>query len=276
MAVVSSIFGAPALMFDKIKIEGQWMDGPVVANHQGNMHTDCIVYGIEPDPDDHYVSYRKAKAYATKMLETTDTGRYPLIPPVEVSRDQAPCKEVVVSGDDVSLFNFPFVQTNPADGGRYVNTGSVFTSDPEMGSNFGTYRCQITGPRTLRINSEKNHAGYKMLMAARERGEKVGHVSIAVGQDPITWVLSGAPIARGRDTPGPVDELAMAGGMRGKPLEVVKSDTNDMLVPAHAEMIIEGEVPLQEPLQREGPFGEMFGTRRRRFRSYMASTADVM
>ena len=80
-----SIFGAPALMFDKIKIEGQWMDGPIVANHQGNMHTDCIVYGIEPDPDDIYVSYRKAKAYATKMLETTDTGRYPLIPPVEVS-----------------------------------------------------------------------------------------------------------------------------------------------------------------------------------------------
>ncbi len=254
-----SIFGGPALMFEKIKIEGQWMDGPVVANHQGNMHTDCIVYGIEPDPDDIYVSYRKAKAYATKLLETTDTGRYPLIAPVEVSRDQAPCKEVVVSGDDVSLFNFPFVQTNPADGGRYVNTGSVFTSDPEMGNNFGTYRCQITGPRTLRINSEKNHAGYKMLMAARERGEKIGHVSIAVGQDPITWVLSGAPIARGRDTPGPVDELAMAGGMRGKPLEVVKSDTNDMLVPAHSEMIIEGEVPLQEPLQREGPFGEMFG-----------------
>ena len=252
------VFSAPALMFEKIKIDGQWMDGPIVANHQGSMHTDCIVFGIEPDPDDIFVSYRKAKAYATKLLETTDTGRYPLIPPVEVLREQAPCKEVVVSGDDVNLLSFPFVQTNPADGGRYLNTGSVFTSDPEMGNNFGTYRCQITGPRTLRINSSKIHAGYKMLMAARERGEKIGHVSIAVGQDPITWVLSGAPIARGRNN-DPVDELAMAGGMRGKPLKVVKSDTNDMLVPAHAEMIVEGEVPLQEPLQREGPFGEMFG-----------------
>ena len=252
------VFGAPALMFEKIKIDGQWMDGPIVANHQGSMHTDCIVYGIEPDPDDVYVSYRKAKAHATKILESTDTGRYPLISPIEVSRERAPCKEVVVSGDDVNLLSFPFVKTNPADGGRYLNTGSVFTSDPDLGNNFGTYRCQITGPRTLRINSAKLHAGYKMLMAARERGEKIGHVSIAVGQDPITWVLSGAPIARGRND-DPVDELAMAGGMRGKALEVVKSDTNDMLVPAHAEMIVEGEVPLQEPLQPEGPFGEMFG-----------------
>ena len=58
---------------------------------------------------------------------------------------------------------------------------------------------------------------------------------------------------------GAVDELAIAGGLRGKALEVVKSDNNDMLVPAHSEMIIEGEVPLDEPMQTEGPFGEMFG-----------------
>ncbi len=251
-------FESPAFKFDKVKIDGKWINGPVIGNHQGHVNTDCITFGIEPDPHDIKVSYRRAKAHINKLLDSTDDGRWPQIAPVEVSRDDAPCKEVTLSGDECDLNKFAFVKTNPADAGRYVNTGSVFTSDPELGNNFGTYRCEITGPRTLRINSEKNHAGYKMLMAARERGEKIGHVSIAVGQDPIVWLLSGAPLARQRGD-GAVDELAIAGGMRGKALEVVKSDTNDMLVPAHAEMIIEGEVPLDAPLQEEGPFGEMFG-----------------
>jgi 4-hydroxy-3-polyprenylbenzoate decarboxylase len=251
-------FESPAFIYDKVKIDGEWINGPVIGNFQGHVNTDCIAFGLEPDPNDIKVSYRRAKAHMNKLLDATDDGRWPQIAPVELARAAAPCKEITVTGDDIDLNKFAFVKTNPADAGRYVNTGSVFTSDPELGNNFGTYRCEITGPRTLRINSEKNHAGYKMLMAARERGEKVGHVSIAVGQDPIIWLLSGAPLARQRGD-GAVDELAIAGGMRGKALEVVRSDTNEMLVPAHAEMIIEGEVPLDEPLQTEGPFGEMFG-----------------
>ncbi len=251
-------FESPAFKYDRVKIDGEWINGPVIGNFQGHVNTDCITFGIEPDPHDIKVSYRRAKAHINKLLDSTDDGRWPQIPPVEVSRDDAPCKEVTLSGDECDLNKFAFVKTNPADAGRYVNTGSVFTSDPELGNNFGTYRCEITGPRTLRINSEKNHAGYKMLLAARERGEKVGRVSIAVGQDPIVWLLSGAPLARQRGD-GAVDELAIAGGMRGKALEVVKSDNSDMLVPAHAERIIGGEVPLDEPLQEEGPFGERFG-----------------
>jgi 4-hydroxy-3-polyprenylbenzoate decarboxylase len=251
-------FESPAFIYDKIKIDGEWITGPLVGNFQGHVNTDCIAFGLEPDLHDIKVSYRRAKTHMNKLLDSTDDGRWPQIAPLELSRDEAPCKEVTLKGDECDLTKFAFVKTNPADAGRYVNTGSVFTSDPELGNNFGTYRCEITGPRTLRINSEKNHAGYKMLMAARERGEKVGHVSIAVGQDPIVWLLSGAPLARQRGD-GAVDELAIAGGMRGKALEVVKSDTSDMLVPAHAEMIIEGEVPLEEPLQTEGPFAEMFG-----------------
>jgi 4-hydroxy-3-polyprenylbenzoate decarboxylase len=251
-------FHAPAFLYEKVKIDGEWVNGPVISNFQGHVNTDCIAFGLEPDPDDIKISYRRAKAHMNKLLDSTENGRWPQIAPVELARNDAPCKEVTLSDDECDLNSFAFVKTNPADAGRYVNTGSVFTSDPELGNNFGTYRCEITGPRTLRINSEKNHAGYKMLMAARDRGEKVGHVSIVVGQDPIVWLLSGAPLARQRGD-GAVDELAIAGGMRGKALEVVKSDSNDMLVPAHAEMIIEGEVPLDEPLESEGPFGEMFG-----------------
>jgi 4-hydroxy-3-polyprenylbenzoate decarboxylase len=58
---------------------------------------------------------------------------------------------------------------------------------------------------------------------------------------------------------GIVNELVFVGGIRGRPLEVVKSETNDILVPAYAEMIIEGEIPLDQPMLPEGPFGEMRG-----------------
>ncbi len=250
------MFGAPALLFENIKIDGEWMEGPILANHQGHWNTDCILAGLDPVPDDPFATYRKAKAHWTSLLDSNG-GTYPLIPPVEIPRDQAPCKEIVLTGDEIDLLKFPFIKTNPADAGRYLNTGSVFTTDAKLGDNYGTYRCEITGPRKISINSEKNHVGYKTWMAARERGEKIAKVSIVVGQDPIVWLLSGAPIARRREEK--VDELAMAGGLRGKALEVVKSETNDMLIPAHVEMVVEGEVPLQDPLVTEGPFGEMFG-----------------
>ncbi len=250
------MFGAPALLFENIKIDGEWMTGPLLANHQGHFNADCVVAGVEPVADDRFATYRKAKAHWTSLLEANG-GSYPTIPPVEIARAAAPCKEVVLTGDEIDLLAFQFIKTNPADAGRYLNTGSVFTYDERLGHKFGTYRCGITGPRMLSVNSEKNHVGYKTWMAARERGEETAPVSICVGQDPIVWLLSGAPIARRREEV--VDELAMAGGLRGKALEVVKSETNDLLIPAHTEMVVEGEVLLQEPLVTEGPFGEMFG-----------------
>ncbi|MEC9375207.1 MAG: UbiD family decarboxylase [Pseudomonadota bacterium] len=251
-------FESPAFFYEKVKQDGEVRIGSMVGNYQGHVDTDCIALGLEPDPEDIKISYRRAKDHFNKLLDSGN-GKWPEIAPLELSRDESPCKEITLTGDECDLNSFAFVKTNPADGGRYVNTGSVFTSDPVLGNNFGTYRCQITGPRTLRINSEKNHAGYKMLKAARERGEKVGHVAIAVGQDPIIWLLSGAPLSRTGKYSDPVDELAIAGGFRGKALKVVKADNSDMLVPAYSEMIIEGEVPLDEPMQPEGPFGEMFG-----------------
>ena len=252
------MFGAPALMFESIKIDGEWMQGPVVANTQGHWNADCIVWGLEPIPGDWFGTYRRAKAHLARMLEANG-GTYPLIAPREVDRSKAPCKEVVLTGEDIDLLSFPFMKTNPADGGRYLNTGSVFTSDPQYGNNFGTYRCQITGPRSMKIHSSTVHVGYKTWTAARERGEETAPVTVVVGQDPVVWLLSGAPVARRPTDTGPIDELAMAGGMRGKALAVVKSDTNDLLIPAHAEFVVEGEMQLQAPLVDEGPFGEMFG-----------------
>ena len=251
-------YEAPAILLENVKQDGVWIKGPVVINHMGHWDTESITFGLEPVKGNAKQSYRNALAYTSDLLVD---GQFPQIPPIEVSSDQALCKQVVLTGDDIDITKFAFIKSNPADGGRYVNTGSVFTSDPEAGVNYGTYRCQIRGPKVLGVNPEPNQTGWKMLMAAKERGEKIARISIAVGQDPAVWTVSGSKIAPRGFGKGivPVDELAVAGGLRGKAIDMVKSETNDIMVPAHCEMIIEGEVPLTEPMLPEGPFGEMYG-----------------
>ena len=78
-------------------------------------------------------SYRKAKAHWTTLLDSND-GSYPLKSRRSRLRAiKAPCKEVALTGDEVNLLDFAFLKTNPADAGRYVNTGSVFTYDETTG-----------------------------------------------------------------------------------------------------------------------------------------------
>ncbi|MEC9375159.1 MAG: UbiD family decarboxylase [Pseudomonadota bacterium] len=256
-----TMYGAPCMLFEEVKIDGEWIKGPVIVNAQGHWNTDAIAFGLEVTPNDHYGNYRRARKYLQNML-ADNGGAYPEIPPIEVSPEKAPVKEIVVTGEDVDITKYAFVKTNPADAGRYVNTGSHFMSDPDIGINFGTYRCEIKGPRKLGINPEPNQTGFKMLMAAKDRGEKSMKYSIVLGQDPMVWAISSSRLAnRGfGEFPKPADELAIAGGMRGKALEIVKSELTDIPVPAHAEMVIEGEVMLDEKYyEDEGPFGEMFG-----------------
>jgi 4-hydroxy-3-polyprenylbenzoate decarboxylase len=87
----------------------------------------------------------------------------------------------------------------------------------------------------------------------QRRGDKVAHVAIAIGADPLSFSTFVSKMGK----PGE-DEFEIAGGLRGKPVEVVKCESSDLVVPAQAEMIIEGEVPLDD-MEQEGPYAEMFG-----------------
>ncbi len=248
--------GAPALLFDTVKIGGQWLQGPVVGNYLGPWDAECLALGLEPDPAGGAATFRKARAHLIE-LATKNGGRYPQIPPELVPREQARCKDVILRGDEIDLTRFPFMQVNPGDGGRYINTGSLFTVDPTAGVNLGTYRCQLKGPRKVAISPGAGQTGWKMLEAARKRGEKTARISLVLGQDPIVYVVSGSRTAN-RQGDKPVDELAVAGGLRGRPVQVIKSETNDFLIPAQAEMVIEGEIPLDDR-EKEGPYGEGLG-----------------
>jgi 4-hydroxy-3-polyprenylbenzoate decarboxylase len=247
-------YGAPAVLADLVRIDGKWVEGPLVINNQGHWDTEALLLGLDPVPGDGRATYRRALDHFLKIIEDNG-GKLPEIAPVTIARDRAPVKEVVLRGEEVDLTKYAFIQSNPGDVGRYINTGSVFTADPELGMNFGTYRCQLRGPRLIGVNPEPGQRAWKMFTAQKARGDKIAKVSIVLGQDPLMWMVSGSALTKGIKD----DELAITGGLRGKPVEVVKSETNEHMIPAHAEMVIEGEVPLQEPLLPEGPFGEMYG-----------------
>lgn len=247
---------APVILVEQVKINGQWIKGPLIANHHGHLDTEAIVFGVEPVIKDPKATYRKAMAHLQSKLVD---GDFPLIGPLVVDRGKALCKEVVLLGDQVDLTRFAFIKSNPADADRYITTASVFTRDPDMGPNYGTYRCQLRGPRLVGVNPEPNQTGWKHLMAAKERGEKAVKAALVLGQDPYVWIVSSSRVANRMFAEGPIDELAVAGGLRGKALEVVRCETNDMYIPAHAEMVIEGEIPLDRTGLPEAPFGEMAG-----------------
>ena len=210
--------GGPALFFEQVKIGGQWRQGPLIINESGNLYSECLVFGVEPVDDEpvireSFASYRKARAHVEAMLRANG-GEYPTIDPVEVAAADAPCKEVVLEDDDIDLTQFPFIQCNPADAGRYINTGVVFTRHPQQGMNIGTYRCHLRGPREMGLNSEPGQTGYRHLTAARDAGDEMARVSIALSPDPYVWILSSNKLASRRRGSGPVNELAMAGAWR--------------------------------------------------------------
>lgn len=248
-------YNLPVVVFENIKIDGQWITGPIVANHQSHHQQEALVWGLEPDWVEPKNSYRKALQYMVDKLDANN-GNYPEIKPVMVNRDQAPCKEIVVEADDIDITQYAFIQGNPGDAGRYINTGSTFSADPEWGQNFGTYRCEIKGPRKILLNSEPNQTCNRMINRAIKRGDKTYPIALVIGQDPATWVVSGSRVPT--IPKKPVDELAIAGGLQGKAIEVIKADLSDLTIPAHCEMVMEGTIDLTK-FESEGPYHETYG-----------------
>ncbi len=243
---------APAFLIERVKTGGAWRNGPVVANAYGRWPDEAVLFGVSPVTTDHQQMYRAVLDELRSRLDAA--GSWRRIPPVEVvDPGAAPCKEVILTGTQVDLEQFAWLQNNPADGGRYVNMGSVFIQDPELGRNVGTYRCQVKGPRRMAVNPEPGQHGWRLLMAMKERGDLSARVAVAVGADPMTFCASSTKMAGYLE-----DELEFAGGLRGAPLPVVKCETSDIRVPADSEIVIEGEVSLTE-FEEEGPYGEMYG-----------------
>lgn len=174
------------------------------------------------------------------------------IPRVEVKT--GPVQEVVIEGEDVDLSKIPVPTWTPGkDSGPYLTAPLVITKDPDTGfQNMGTYRVQIqTRNRTGILIMPPKDIGIHFFNKYEPKGMAMP-VAVAVGTDPAIGLSSVARVPYG------IEELAVAGALRGKPVETVRAKTVDLQVPARAEYIIEGEI-LPNVREKEGPFGEAVG-----------------
>ena len=216
--------------------------------------------------------------------------------PKTVSAKDAPCKEKI-RREGYNLNYFPILKCWPHDGGRFITLPCVHTRDPRSGKrNMGMYRMQVYDGQTTGMhwqrqkvaaehyrnalraavaqNSSESPLAAGVAMMAESAGGAVSipdgpvgglpqvslgnlkgsrlEVAVAIGTDPATTFSAIVP------APPEVEEFMIAGFLRGKPLEIVKCETVDLEVPAHAEIVIEGYVELGE-LRAEGPFGDHTG-----------------
>ena len=165
----------------------------------------------------------------------------------------APCQEVVRHGDDVDLFRFPILKCWPQDGGRYITLPLVITRDPETGvQNYGIYRMQVYDARTTGMHWQTHKVGARHYRISQERHSDKLAVAVALGGDPATIWTGSAPL------PPDLDEMVFAGFIREEAVELVPARTVDLLVPAQAEIVLEGYVTPGEE-RMEGPFGDHTG-----------------
>lgn len=170
----------------------------------------------------------------------------------EVKQNKAPVQEVVLRGEDVDLTKLPVLTTWPEDGGPFITLPLVVTSNLKGRPNVGMYRLQVFDRNTTGLHIHEHHDGAKNLQAWKESGVSRVPVSAALGADPVTIFSATAPV------PPMIDEYLFSGILRGEPVEVVKCLTNDLLVPAHAEIVLEGWCDPEET-RWEGPFGDHTG-----------------
>jgi 2,5-furandicarboxylate decarboxylase 1 len=171
------------------------------------------------------------------------------VPVKEVSPKDAPVKEIVLRAAEANLDLLPILAHNEGDAGKYVNAAAMICKERGTKSvNVGIYRHQKQGKRQLGLMiNPANHGNY--VRAEYEDHNEPMEVALAIGHHPA---LNMAAVSK---QPGVGQELEIAGAFLGEPLEVVKAETVDLMVPARCEIIIEGIVPPHKR-QYEGPFGE--------------------
>ncbi len=164
----------------------------------------------------------------------------------------APCQEVVIEGADIDIRQFPHPIYSEGDSGPFISSGVIITRDPDTGiQNAGIYRMEVKGSNILCLEAPN----YQHVSIARLKAEGRGQpleIAVAIGVDPIIYYASQAKVGYG------VDEITIAGGIRGTPIEVVQGVSVDLHIPASAEIVIEGEF-IPGKRMKEGPFGEFTG-----------------
>lgn len=221
---------APALMFNDT---GTSM--PLVGGVYSTRKKALLAFEVEEDT----------------LLETITARLNNRILPVYAQAD-APCQEVVLTGDQIDLGKLPIPTYSPKDGGPYITAGITVSVDPETGvPDIGHYRFMYLDKDRMSFLAEPNHRFGKNLAKHRAMGRKP-QGALVIGVDPVIAYTCQFKVS---DT---TDDWEVAGALRNQPVELVRCKTIDLAVPATAELVIEFEVDLDET-HREGPLGEHTG-----------------
>jgi 2,5-furandicarboxylate decarboxylase 1 len=232
---------APALLFEQVTGHPGWR---VAGNLIANRKRLAQAFGATPE------------ALAEAYLERKQRGLDP------VTAADAPVKQVIATHGDDLLGALPILTHHERDAGPYITTGVVLCRDPASGRRgMGIHRMMVKGGRRLGILLA-NPPLSLFHAAAEARGEPL-EIAVALGLEPAVVVASVVKV-------GPLvpDKMAVAGALRGAPVEMVAAETVALQVPARAEIVIEGRVlpGVREP---EGPFGENTG-------AYFSNTSPVI
>ncbi len=166
-------------------------------------------------------------------------------------RRKGSCQQVIHKDPDLGIF--PVLKCWPCDGGRYITLPMVHTVHPDTGkTNVGMYRMQILDRKTTAMHWQRHKTGAAHFEAWKKHGKHMP-VTVALGGDPVYAYSATAPL------PENIDEYILAGFLRKKRVKMVKCITNDLYVPADADIVIEGYVDTMEEFVMEGPFGDHTG-----------------
>ena len=248
--------GGPALLFENPKNH----DMPVLANLFGTPQR--VAMGMGQDSVEALREVGKLLAYLKEpeppkgikdLWEKLPVFKQVLNMPAKVLK-KAPCQEVVLTGDDVDLSKIPVQRCWPGDAAPLVTWGLSVTKGPhKKRQNLGIYRQQVIGKNKLIMRWLSHRGGALDFREWRQThpGEPYP-VSVALGADPATILGAVTPV------PDTLSEYAFAGLLRGDKTEVVKSISNDLQVPASAEIVLEGYIA-QDETAPEGPYGDHTG-----------------
>ena len=246
--------GGPALLFENVS----GYDMPVLINMYGTEQRMAWALGVEEldllvERVEGLLELRRGPpaGLMNKLRTLGQLVNLGSFQPKTVTK--APCHDLVYQGEEVNLFEFPILKCWPLDGGRFITLPLVISRDPETGvQNYGTYRMQVYDRNTTGMHWQTHKVGTHHYRLSQEQGSSRLEVAVALGGDPASIWTGSAPL------PPDVDEMVVAGFLREEGVELVKAKTVDLLVPANAEIVLEGYVVPGEE-RPEGPFGDHTG-----------------
>ena len=172
-------------------------------------------------------------------------------PIIDVKTNEAPVQEIVLEGAEIDLAKLPFYLQHQLDGSPYISSGIDYSVDPTSGiTNVGCRRLSLRNSHEAGTNLTAPSDLKRIYTESSSRNE-ILPVNFALGSHPIDYLAAGMKI--------PADELALVSSLRGEPVPMVRGVSNDVRVPADAELIIEGYLDEKGYVEPDGPYGEYVG-----------------